>query len=208
MPMKIIDECRGMAGEFLVYEIRFANKKKYVGKSDNSRFRDRMSKHETKPSRRLAPLMRSDCPRAVHIVAKHFNAATQQEDEALRIAVMSADESLNSLLVHRWGIGSNRRPGKRNYPRLPNGKPYRCSLCREKKLSQDFWSDRNRSSGLSSKCIDCQLWMKRRFSQLKREGDPTPWQTAKKERIGASRENDSIGGAKPKACASGAAHKQ
>ena len=69
---------------------------------------------------------------------------------------------------NRWSSKRNRRPRKK-YPRKPSGH-HVCSWCWRKLPVSKFYTDRNRSTGLASRCKECSAYRQKRQIEVTRNG--------------------------------------
>ena len=113
----------------------------------------------------------------VEIIGTEYSVSEARERERREIQKLPAEQRINTMTPQTFGSTAERR--QRDCPRIPDDRPYTCSVCRIQKRAKDFQSDRSRSVGISSKCRECFVELTKLYKQFLREGHAEPWQRAK-----------------------------
>lgn len=163
----IEDEAQWATGEIVVYQLRFDDGKIYTGITKD--IRNRLGQHRQKnsPAKLLAQL-KTGVPYKCVIVWKCDDRQDAIEMEQGCIDLVADAFNLNSHRFQSVGVGSNRRPGRKNYRRIDDSRATRCSWCRQIKQAIEYNSDKSRSSGLMSRCKDClKEWNRERWRAIR-----------------------------------------
>ncbi len=163
------------APAWIVYRIRFADGAEYVGVTSRP-LADRIYAHRNKRAcnAELTARLRAGDPWEAETLSGHRTKDAALEAERREVARLAKPINVFGATAPRavvrsgaaapqatpYGLRVRRRPRRaRRYSR--SNRRQRCSVCRRELAAERFCSDPSRSSGLMSRCKDCERDIRR-----------------------------------------------
>lgn len=164
-----------------IYKITFPDGSAYVGQTRNG-IKRRIVQHKCYPCNQKLynKFLIMPSPK-IQVLSRHLKQKIADGEERRQILRLKdpiniyadghpiqKNPEAEKISNNQWPSKRNRRPRKK-YPRKPSGH-HVCSWCWQKLPVSKFYTDRNRSTGLSSRCKECSLYRQKRLAEVRRKG--------------------------------------
>lgn len=164
-----------------IYKIIFPDGSAYIGQTRTG-IKKRIAQHKCHPCNQKLynKFLITPSPK-IQVLSRHLKqkiADGEERKQILRLKdpiniyaeghPIQKNPEAEKISNNRWPSKRNRRPRKK-YPRKPSGY-HVCSWCWQKLPVSEFYTDRNRSTGLASRCKRCSLHRLKRLNEVIRKG--------------------------------------
>ncbi len=164
-----------------IYKITFPDGSAYVGQTRTG-MEKRMTQHKYHPCNHKLynKLLIMPSPK-IQVLSSHHDQETADKEERKQILRLKdpiniyanghpiqKNPKAEKTRNNRWSSRRNRRLRKK-YPRKPSGY-HVCSWCWQKLPVSEFHTDRNRSTGLASRCKTCSAHRQKKQIEVTQNG--------------------------------------